>query len=53
MAALAIAALAVGEGLNAWRGESCCVPTDTGPDTETAGHNDECCVVDSSKATGR
>lgn len=45
-AALAIAALAVREGLNAWRGESCCVPTATGP--ETAGCHDDCCAGDSS-----
>lgn len=46
VAALAIAALAVREGLTSWRGESCCVPTDTGPNT--IGCHDDCCAVDPS-----
>lgn len=31
-AALAIAAVAVREGVESWRGEGCCAPTPTGPD---------------------
>ena len=40
-AALAIAALAVREGIEAWRGESCCVPTTTG-ETDACTH--DCCT---------
>jgi divalent metal cation (Fe/Co/Zn/Cd) transporter len=39
-AALVIAALAVREGLNAWRGESCCVPAPAGE----ASCADDCCA---------
>jgi hypothetical protein len=39
---LAIAALAVREGLDAWRGESCCIPSAT---TDAAGAcTDDCCT---------
>jgi divalent metal cation (Fe/Co/Zn/Cd) transporter len=40
-AALAIAALAIREGIEAWRGESCCIPG-AAPDA------DECCTTSSS-----
>jgi divalent metal cation (Fe/Co/Zn/Cd) transporter len=39
-AALAIAALAVREGLGAWRGESCCIPSASPADDECT---DACC----------
>jgi len=42
-AALAIAALAVREGVQSWRGESCCVP---GSDP-SAPSTDACCDADS------
>ncbi|QTJ68028.1 cation transporter [Rhodococcus sp. ZPP] len=42
IAALVIAVIAVKEGLNAWKGESCCVaPVNPRPDT--AAHSSECC----------
>jgi hypothetical protein len=41
-AALAIAALAVREGIEAWRGESCCIPSTASEDAE--GCADECCA---------
>ena len=57
-AAIAIAALAVREGTEAWRGESCCIPggnteTDTSADqccTPSTGHSDSdgCCAPESS-----
>jgi len=40
-AALAIAALAVREGVEAWRGESCCIPASAGGDTDAC--TDDCC----------
>ncbi|MCP2159959.1 Cation efflux family protein [Williamsia serinedens] len=42
IAALVIAAIAVREGLNAWRGESCCAPAWPGSDTDP-GHTCACC----------
>jgi hypothetical protein len=47
-AALAIAALAVREGTEAWQGESCCIP-DTA--TETAARNDDRCTHPASGTT--
>ncbi|HSD79939.1 MAG TPA: cation transporter [Solirubrobacteraceae bacterium] len=43
-AALAIAALAVREGVEAWRGESCCVPATTAAARDGDGCDDECCA---------
>ncbi|WP_327096014.1 cation transporter [Nocardia vinacea] len=40
IAALVIAAIAVREGVNAWRGDTCC-PTPT--NTDTVGHDCDCC----------
>jgi hypothetical protein len=41
-AALAIAALAVREGIEAWHGESCCIPSTASDDA--AGCADDCCA---------
>jgi divalent metal cation (Fe/Co/Zn/Cd) transporter len=41
-AALAIAALAVREGIEAWRGESCCIPAAGG---DGDGCTDDCCAA--------
>ena len=42
-AALAIAALAIREGIDAWRGESCCIPTSASGDEEKPCQN-ACCA---------
>lgn len=42
IAALVIAAIAVKEGRNAWKGDTCC-PTPTALTTATAGHACDCC----------
>lgn len=43
MAAFVIAAIAVREGLNAWRGDPCCaIPAAPGPETAAA-HDCDCC----------
>ena len=43
-AALALAALAVRVGVEAWRGESCCVPATTAAARDGDGCDDECCA---------
>jgi divalent metal cation (Fe/Co/Zn/Cd) transporter len=44
IAALVIAAIAVKEGLNAWKGDTCCpAPVALGANTETAAHDCDCC----------
>ncbi|WP_433685236.1 cation transporter [Nocardia sp. CA-119907] len=44
-AALVIAAIAVKEGINAWRGDTCCPsPMALGASDPTAGHECECCA---------
>ncbi|MFC0529708.1 cation transporter [Phytohabitans kaempferiae] len=44
-AALVIAAVAVKEGRDAWRGDTCCSPTSTGPaDPGASGCADGCCA---------
>jgi divalent metal cation (Fe/Co/Zn/Cd) transporter len=42
IAALVIAVIAVKEGLNAWKGESCCAAP-VNPTPDTAAHDSECC----------
>jgi divalent metal cation (Fe/Co/Zn/Cd) transporter len=43
-AALVLAALAVREGRNAWRGDLCCAPPKTaGPEPTACGRTDDCC----------
>jgi divalent metal cation (Fe/Co/Zn/Cd) transporter len=44
IAGLVIAAVAVKEGLDAWRGEGCCSPAGTGESGETCA--DDCCAPD-------
>ncbi|WP_278236146.1 cation transporter [Isoptericola sp. AK164] len=54
LAALVIAAVAVREGLEAWRGDACCTPVaamigaemSEGPDGGTCGCGDDCCSAD-------
>ncbi len=44
IAGLIIAAVAVKEGVEAWRGDACCVvPTEDATDTPSAAANDDCC----------
>ena len=45
VAALAIAAAALREGLETWRGEGCCAPGSIG-DRAAAGCGDDCCAAD-------
>lgn len=45
IAALAIAAIAVREGINAWRGDACC-PAPVGTKTTASEHNCDCCDND-------
>ncbi|MBA0047310.1 cation transporter [Mycobacteroides sp. LB1] len=43
IAALVIAAIAVREGMNAWKGESCCAPTLTAESAKADGEECGCC----------
>ncbi|WP_248762165.1 cation diffusion facilitator family transporter [Pseudarthrobacter sp. SSS035] len=44
-AALVIAAIAVREGINAWRGDVCCVVSHAGQGVDAASDPDECCGI--------
>jgi divalent metal cation (Fe/Co/Zn/Cd) transporter len=55
IAALVIAAVAIREGLEAWRGDSCCAPTPGNPDGSgsvegSGGSPDSCCTHDRCEA---
>ena len=51
-AALVIAAVAVKEGREAWRGDACCAPTPHPARAARSGREDGCCVVDGSDDCG-
>lgn len=58
VAGLVIAAVALREGIEAWKGDGCCAPVRGGDDAEASGCDDECCTpTNSSQAltieTGR
>lgn len=44
LAGLVIAAVAVREGLRAWRGENCCAPVGLGAAVDADGCDDDCCA---------
>jgi divalent metal cation (Fe/Co/Zn/Cd) transporter len=46
IAALVIAAVAVKEGRDAWRGDTCCTPITTGETTPATACTDNCCAND-------
>jgi divalent metal cation (Fe/Co/Zn/Cd) transporter len=49
IAALVIAAVAVNEGRDAWRGDTCCAPIAAGYTGPAAACTDDCCVNDRTK----
>jgi divalent metal cation (Fe/Co/Zn/Cd) transporter len=49
IAALVIAVVAVKEGRDAWRGDTCCIPSASGAVTSAAACVDDCCTDDRTK----